>query len=122
MTADNARLWFRYTDRARYEDPEMLEIWLLKHLNFHTTYVSWEAASKLAYIEDGDKEGLYTDLNWNKIAHQNGIEGSKSNLYNVLPKKEILTFDKQYDNSKCQYCGAVTQTQSEKKTLEMLEW
>ena len=118
MTADNARLWFRYTDRARYEDPEMLEIWLLKHLNFHTTYVSWEAASKLAYIEDGDKEGLYTDLNWNKIAHQNGIEGSKSNLYNVLPKKEILTFDKQYDSSKCQYCGSVTKTQPDKKTLK----
>ena len=59
MTAVIAILWFKYTDLDRYEYPEILESWLLKHLNFHTTYVSWEAASKLAYTEDGD-----TDLNW----------------------------------------------------------
>ena len=59
---------------------------------------------------------------WNltdkKNAHRNYIEGSEENLYNVLPKKDILIFDKQYDSNKCLYCGSVTQTQPEKMTLK----
>ena len=86
-------LWLRYTDPdwiqsctskalvaevtypARYENPEVLESWYLKHLNFHTTYVLWEVASKLAYIEDGDTGLLYTDPNW-QVNSRIDIEGS----------------------------------------------